>query len=60
MSDLISTVHQTPDGHGLGVIYWHPESVPARNPNSNWNGGDMALFDGAGNALPAIGVAGGW
>jgi arabinogalactan endo-1,4-beta-galactosidase len=59
LADLISTVHQTPDGHGLGVIYWHPESVPARNPGPNWNGGDMALFDGMGNALPAIGVADG-
>ena len=58
MSDLISAVRQTPEGHGLGVIYWHPESVPVRNAGPNWNGGDMALFDGTGNPLPAVGVSG--
>jgi arabinogalactan endo-1,4-beta-galactosidase len=56
LADLISAVRETPEGHGLGVIYWHPESVPARNAGANWNGGDMSLFDGTGNALPGIGV----
>ena len=27
MRDLIAAVRDTPDGHGLGVVYWHPESV---------------------------------
>ncbi|MGD0141163.1 MAG: glycosyl hydrolase 53 family protein [Tepidisphaeraceae bacterium] len=54
LADLISAVRQTPDAHGLGVIYWHPESVPVRSPAPNWNGGDMALFNSDGNALPAI------
>ncbi|HEX4055136.1 MAG TPA: glycosyl hydrolase 53 family protein [Tepidisphaeraceae bacterium] len=50
MEDLIRTVRETPDGHGIGVIYWHPEP-PA---GARWNGGDMALFDSNGNALPAM------
>jgi arabinogalactan endo-1,4-beta-galactosidase len=56
MADLVASVKQTPDGHGLGVIYWHPESVPAKNAGPQWNGGDMALFDSEGRALPAIGI----
>ena len=56
LQDLIATVHQTPEAHGLGVIYWHPESVPMRNGRPQWNGGDLALFDPTGNALPAIDV----
>ena len=29
MEDLIRTVRKTPDGHGIGVIYWHPEPPAA-------------------------------
>jgi arabinogalactan endo-1,4-beta-galactosidase len=55
MGDLIETVRQTPGGYGVGVVYWHPESVPSKDPNSCvWNGGAMALFDDQGNALAAV------
>jgi len=55
MADLIKTVRETPNGHGAGVVYWHPESLPPRNSTTRpWNGGAMALFDESGNALPAI------
>ena len=57
MADLIKTVQQAPGGHGIGVIYWHPESVPLQNGQGRvWNGGDMSLFDDRGNALPALSV----
>jgi arabinogalactan endo-1,4-beta-galactosidase len=56
MADLIKTVQQTPGGHGVGVIYWHPEGVPLRGGGRVWNGGDMSLFDDQGDALPAVGV----
>jgi len=56
MADLIATVRQTPEGRGLGVIYWHPESVPMRVAGAQRNGGDMALFDSDGKILPAIDV----
>ncbi len=43
MQDLIAAMRETPDGHGLGVVYWHPESVPMKNSGPAWNGGDMSL-----------------
>jgi arabinogalactan endo-1,4-beta-galactosidase len=62
LADLVGAVRGTPEGHGLGVIYWHPESVAVRNATTGpqWNGGDMALFDGMGDALPGMGVGGGF
>jgi arabinogalactan endo-1,4-beta-galactosidase len=55
MADLIETVRQTPGGHGVGVVYWHPESVPGKGPDGQvWNNGAMALFDEHGNALAAL------
>jgi len=57
LSDLVTVVKQTPGGHGIGVIYWHPESVPGKGPNGRtWNAGATALFDEQGNALPAMDV----
>jgi arabinogalactan endo-1,4-beta-galactosidase len=55
MADLMETVRQTPGGYGVGVVYWHPESVPGNGPDGHpWNGGAMALFDDRGNALAAV------
>jgi arabinogalactan endo-1,4-beta-galactosidase len=60
MADLIDTVRQTPGGHGAGVVYWHPESVPGKGRNGQaWMSGAMALFDEDGNALGAVGVLNG-
>jgi arabinogalactan endo-1,4-beta-galactosidase len=57
LSELMSTVKQTPGGHGIGVIYWHPESVPGKSPTGRaWNAGATSLFDEQGNALPAMDV----
>jgi arabinogalactan endo-1,4-beta-galactosidase len=53
LDELIKTVRNTPDNHGLGVLWWYPESVPTRRPGG-WNGGINALFDSEGNALPAM------
>ena len=59
LSDLVKVVKQTPGGHGIGVVYWHPESIPGKGPNGRaWNGGAMALFDDQGNALPAMDILG--
>jgi arabinogalactan endo-1,4-beta-galactosidase len=55
LSDLIQTVQSTPNGHGLGVIYWYPEALPVQGMEI-WYGGANALFDSAGNALPALGA----
>jgi len=55
LTELVQTVRETPNQLGVGVIYWFPESVALRgNGQRIWNGGDMALFDHDGNALPAM------
>jgi arabinogalactan endo-1,4-beta-galactosidase len=53
LADLTRVVRETPDGRGVGIVYWHPESIPTGGRGS-WNGGAMALFDSEGNALPAL------
>lgn len=53
LSDLLKVVQKTPNEQGVGIIYWHPESVPTQD-YSTWMHGATALFDKKGNALPAI------
>jgi arabinogalactan endo-1,4-beta-galactosidase len=62
LADLIRTVQETPDGHGVGVMYWNPETFAVRAPATRpattrplGNGG-MSLFGDDGNALPAVDV----
>jgi arabinogalactan endo-1,4-beta-galactosidase len=54
LEDLIAAVRAAPGGHGIGVMYWHPESVPMKNGGGNRGVGDTSLFDNDGNALPAM------
>lgn len=57
LADLVSTVRQTPDGHGLGVMYWHPEPNVFRNAaGALRSGGDTTLFEIDGSPLPAVDV----
>ena len=51
--DLVNTVRQTPEGRGIGVIWWYPESVPVKGLRV-WNGGATAWFDSLGNVLPVV------
>jgi arabinogalactan endo-1,4-beta-galactosidase len=53
LCDVVRTVRDTPGGHGLGVLWWYPESVPLRRPGG-WNDGATALFDPNGAPLPAL------
>lgn len=53
LTELLQAIKQTPDNRGIGLFYWHPESIPAKGL-SIWNGGATALFDNEGHALPAI------
>jgi len=55
LTDVVRAVRETPNGRGIGVIWWYPESIPVRNLRI-WNRGATALFDTRGNALPAIGA----
>ena len=55
LRELVATVRATPNSLGKGVIWWYPESV--RIPKLDvWKGGDVALFDASGAALPALSV----
>ena len=52
---LLQLVRETPGGLGAGVLYWYPESVAPKNSTEGmWNGGDAAMFDHDGNALPVF------
>ena len=52
VEQLVKTVRSTPDGRGIGVMWWFPEAVPARGVRL-WFGGGMALFGPDGEVLPA-------
>ena len=53
LTDVVRAVRQTPDGRGIGVIWWYPESIPVKGLRV-WNGGATAMFDSQGNALPSV------
>ena len=50
--DVIGAVAATPGGHGAGVVWWYPEAIEVSGLFV-WGGGSLALFDAAGNVLPA-------
>lgn len=53
LRELVASVRATPNSRGKGVIWWYPESI--RIPGLHaWKGGDVALFDAEGAALPAL------
>jgi arabinogalactan endo-1,4-beta-galactosidase len=58
LADVIRTVKEAPEGHGIGVNYWHPEATYVPNSTGPWRGRPDAnsLFDSKGNALPAMNV----
>jgi arabinogalactan endo-1,4-beta-galactosidase len=53
LTDLRNMVQGLPGGAGEGVVWWYPESIQVPN-YTIYNGGDTALFDASGNALPAV------
>ena len=57
-NDLLSILHQVPDGLAQGMFYWEPEWIPgvgwepgAGSPNDN-----LTLFSFTGRALPSVGL----
>ena len=57
LDELMRIVAATPGGRGKGVFYWAPEWIMGKQWNaSDWSGQweDRALFDHAGNMLPAM------
>ena len=52
LKDVVDAVATVPGGHGAGVVWWYPESIPVSGLFI-WAGGSLALFDSTGNVLPA-------
>lgn len=59
LADLIKTVKEAPEGHGIGVNYWHPEATYTTHTTGRFGGPDAnSLFDAKGHPLPAMNVLG--
>jgi arabinogalactan endo-1,4-beta-galactosidase len=59
LADVIKTVREAPEGHGIGVNYWRPEETYIPNATGGRAGPDAnSLFDAKGNPLPAMNVLG--
>jgi arabinogalactan endo-1,4-beta-galactosidase len=59
LTDVIETVKAVPDGHGIGVNYWHPEATYMTNATApRWSPDANSLFDSKGYPLPAMYVLG--
>jgi arabinogalactan endo-1,4-beta-galactosidase len=54
LNDLTATLKAAPEHKGIGFIYWYPEAIPTPGFPHVWRQGFEALFDQAGNALPAV------
>ena len=50
--DVRDAVAAVPGGHGIGAVWWYPESIQVPGIFA-WAGGSLALFDAGGNVLPA-------
>jgi arabinogalactan endo-1,4-beta-galactosidase len=55
LRDLIDAVALSSGGHGTGVVWWYPEAINVSGLFI-WGGGSLAMFDAAGNVLPAASV----
>ena len=54
---VVDAVKALPNDMGYGALWWYPE--PILVPDTwLWQGGALAMFDGAGNALPVMDVFG--
>lgn len=60
LADVIRTVKEAPEGHGIGVNYWHPEATYFPRGGRGWAAGHdfNSLFDSRGHPLPAMNVLG--
>jgi len=56
LADVIAAVKAAPDGHGIGVNYWHPESTIIPGPTTRRVADANSLFNNEGNAQPAVSV----
>jgi arabinogalactan endo-1,4-beta-galactosidase len=54
LRDVCQVIRDTPNGRGIGVIWWHPDSIPVKGANV-WMAGSCALWRPDGSPLPALG-----
>lgn len=52
LSEVIKTVKNVPNNHGMGVFYWEPAAITAPNRTSVWE--NLALFGRDGEVLSSI------
>jgi arabinogalactan endo-1,4-beta-galactosidase len=58
LAEVIKTVKEAPEGHGIGVNYWRPEETYVRNPNGqSWGPDANSVFDDKGYPLPAMNIS---
>lgn len=48
LTTLLNNVKALPDGKGLGVFYWEPQSY------GNWKGYSLGAFDATGKPMPSL------
>ena len=49
----VAALRAVPGGRGIGFVWWYSDSLPVKGQRI-WRGGNEALFDHAGNALPGL------
>ena len=57
LRDVCQVIHALPNQRGIGVLWWHPDSI-AVSGSKVWMAGTCALWLSDGSALPAIDVFG--
>lgn len=53
LRDVITTIHALPDHKGIGVLWWHPDSIPVE-ATGVWMAGTCALWRPDATPLPAL------
>jgi arabinogalactan endo-1,4-beta-galactosidase len=53
LKELAAVLKAAPEHKGIGFIWWYPEAIPTPGIEHLWRQGYEALFDSAGNVLPA-------
>ena len=53
LRDVCKVIHALPNQRGIGVLWWHPDSIPVAG-NHVWMNGTCALWRADGSPLPAL------
>lgn len=53
LRDVIRAVRELPENKGIGVMWWHPDSIAVKDRNV-WMAGSCAMWKPDGTCLPAL------